>query len=256
MQTVDRITRILTQMASSASGLTLSELADATDLPPATCHRLLAAMHESRLVERGAGKRWHPGVGLVRIASSVAPVTGFGPRVEPVLTRLRDEWQECFYLSVLIDGQVVCVGSVEATDPHRVSVRVPLGRRMSLHASAAAKAILAGVAESEARSLIEADGLERFTRYTLQDLDAVAGELRAARRTGYAVCKQEVETGVVEYAATVAAPPGESPRSVGVVGTRARMGGRRREGLLDSLLAAAAGLSDQMRRPRRAAATV
>jgi IclR family transcriptional regulator, acetate operon repressor len=244
VQTVDRLVTILQRISADPRGLTLSELAREAELPPATCHRLLGSLSASGMVERDGGtKRWRPGVGLVRIAAAVSPSAGFGALVDPVLVELRDHWQECFYFSNLTDGQVVCVRSVETTEPHRISVSVPLGRRMALHASAAAKAILASLTEDESRRLLQGAAWEHFTRYTLMTVDELLADLAATRSRGFAVCDQEMELGVAAYAAAIAGPPGEAPRSLGVIGHRERLGSRLRNGLLDALLSAAEDLS-------------
>lgn len=244
MQTIDRAVSVLQAVAQAPAGLTLSELSRETGLAPATCHRLLTSLASSAMVERNdATKRWRPGLGLVRIAGSVSPAAGWGSLVDPVLVELRDHWQECFYFSNLTDGQVVCVRSVETTEPHRISVSVPLGRRMSLHASAGAKAILAHLTQDEARRLLESIELDQFTSYTLPTVDDVLRELAATRDRGFAVCDQEMELGVAAYAAAIPGPPGEAPRSLGVIGHRERLGARMRAGLLDALLTAAEELS-------------
>jgi IclR family acetate operon transcriptional repressor len=250
MQTIDRIVSIMQRVAESPSGLTLSQVARATDLAPATCHRLLQALGDAGFVEREeATKLWRPGIGLVRIAASVSPSPGFGALVDPRLAELRDRWQECFFLSVLIDQQIVCVRSIETSDPHRVKVGVPLGRRMAFHASASAKAILAHLDEDATRALLAGAAFERFTRRSHRTVEAVMADLEATRDRGFAVCDEEMEIGVVAYAATVAAPPGEAPRSLGVIGPRERMRARQREGILDALMSTAEELSEAMGAP-------
>ncbi len=250
MQTIDRIVTILERVSETPGGLTLSQLSNATGLAPATCHRLLKALSRSRLVDRDELTRcWRPGLGLVRIATSVSPTSGFGPLVDPVLVRMRERWQECFYLANLTDSEVVCVRTVETTDPNRMSVRVPLGRRMPLHAAASAKVILAHLTEEEAARLLEAGGTERITRFTMTSPAAVLADLAETRDRGYAICDQEMELGVAAYAAVISGPPGEAPRSLCVIGPRERLRARAREGMLDALVAAASDLSHGMQLP-------
>jgi IclR family acetate operon transcriptional repressor len=250
VQTIDRIVNIMESVAAAPSGLTLSQLARATSLAPATCHRLLTALGDADFVERDdATKLWRPGIGLVRIAASVSPSPGFGPLVDPVLAELRDRWQECFFLAVLIDGQVVCVRSIETSEPHRVKVTVPLGRRLALHASAAATAILSRLDDAEARALLETAPRERFTRRTRTGVEDVMADFEATRGRGFASCEEEMELGVVAYAATIDGPPGEPPRSLGVIGPRERLRARQREGLLDDLMTAAEGLGRAINAP-------
>jgi IclR family transcriptional regulator, acetate operon repressor len=247
VQTIERVVLILERVAEAPGGLTLSQLSSATGLAPATCHRLLKALDASGLVARDATtRRWRPGLGLVRIASSVSPSSGFGALAEPTLFALRDRWQECFYLANITDSEVVCVRTVETTDPNRMSVRVPLGRRMPLHAAASAKVILAHLTEDEARILLEAAGCPPITRFTLSSVAAVLADLKKVHDRGYAICDQEMELGVAAYATVISAPPGESPRSLCVIGPRERLRARAREGMIDALMVAAVDLSYAM----------
>lgn len=240
MQTVARIVDILRAVASAPNGLTLSEVARAAGLPPATSHRLLAALQDSSLVERDeASKRWRTGVGVMVIAASVTPTIGFAALAEPAIAALRDRWQECFYLSVLSDSEVVCVHSAGTTEPHRVKVHVPLGRRFPLHSSAAAKAILSQLPTNQALELLRRQPLTRFTEHTIVDVDEIAADLRFARGLEHAICDQEMELGVNAMAVAVPGPPGEPPRSLGVIGPRERIRTHTERGLLEDLFTTA-----------------
>lgn len=246
MQTVDRVVRIMQRLGDQPRGATLSELSRSVDLAPATCHRLLNALAAGELVERDAAtRRWHPGAGLARIAASVSPAPGFAVRATPTLLALRDRWQMCFFLCVLIDGQVICVRTAEPDAPNRMGVYVPLGRRMALHASASAKAILCDLQPEAARALLEADApLEEFTRFTCTEIEEVETQLQEAHRRRYAACDEEIELGVSTFAAVIDAPPGESPRSLGVIAPRAQLRAAARDGLLTALTDAADDLSE------------
>ncbi len=234
------------RLGDSPQGATLSELSRAVGLAPATCHRMLNALADGGLVERDdATRRWRPGVGLARIAASVSPAPGFAEVAMPALTELRNRWQMCFFLAVLSDGEVICVRTAGPDAPHHVGVHVPLGRRMALHATASAKAILCDLDPSAAHSLLVAHSpLERFTRFTRTDVAEIEAGLVEARRARYASCDQEVTLGVSAYAAVIAAPPGESPRSLGVIAPRAQLREASRRGLLNNLTTAAEELSE------------
>jgi DNA-binding IclR family transcriptional regulator len=244
MQTIDRIVTIMHSVAESRDGLTLTEVARVTGLPPATAHRLLSALQKRALVERDErSKRWRAGLGILRMAASMIPSVGFSALADPLLTELRDRWQECFYLSVLADGEVVCVRSVATIAPHRMSVHVPVGRRFPLHASAAAKAILSDLPLSETRQLLTARDAEPFTQHTIVDVDELLADLTYVRAAGYAVCDQEMELGVTALAVAIGGPPGEAPRSLGVIGPRERIRAYMLTGLLTDIVDAGSRLS-------------
>jgi len=238
MQTIDRIVTIMYSVAESPDGLTLSEVARVTGLPPATAHRLLAALQKRSLVERDEpSKRWRAGLGILRMAASMIPSVGFSALADPVLAELRDRWQECFYLSVLADGEVVCVRSVATTAPHRMSVHVPVGRRFPLHA------ILSYLPLPETRQLLSAREPECFTRQTIVDVEELLADLTYVRAAGYAVCDQEMELGVTALAVAIGGPPGEPPRSLGVIGPRERIRADMLTGLLTDIVDGGARLS-------------
>ena len=252
MQIVVRIAAVLEHVATSTAGLTLTEVARAVDLSPATTHRLLGGLAASDLVQRDPlSKRWRVGIGLVRIASAVTPTPGFGELVDPVLRRLRDRWQECFYFAVLNDGEVVCIRSAQTTAAHQMGVDLPLGRRLALHCSAAARAILAHLAQGEAERLLAGYELTPFTDRTLVDLGEILAELEITRERGFALCDQETELGVIAFATPVFGPPGEPPRSIGVIGPRGRLRRMPEPGLMGDLRAAAFELSRAGRAPRQ-----
>ena len=241
MQIIGRVAMILEQLAHAPQGMTLSELSASTSLAPGTCHRLLAGLQEARLADRDeASLRWRPGLGLVRIASTLNNRRGEAS-IDRVLEGLRDRWQECFFVSVLTEEAVVCIRSVETTDPNRVSVTVPPGRRLPLHASASGKAIVAAVPKATGRAMLTATRRTRFTDSTLTRLADIDRDLASTRERGYAVCDQELETGVLAYAVSFRDPQDEL-RSLGVIGPRERLIEHGEAGLLRALIDAGADL--------------
>lgn len=241
MQIIDRVGTIIEHLAEAPHGLTLSEVSAATGLSPGTCHRLLGGLQQARLAQRDESSlRWQPGLGLVRIAAALNRQTGV-TNIDRALESLRDEWQECFYVAVWTEEAVVCIRSVETTDMNRVSVSVPLGRRFPLHASASAKAILAQLPRAASREKLTHSPRSRFTDWTLTRLVDIEKDLVRTRERGYAICDQEIETGVVAYAVPLLGPHGEL-RSLGVIGPRERLIDVSEHGLLRALADAAADL--------------
>lgn len=245
MQTIDRSVAVMEQIASSPNGMTLSELARATGLASATCHRLLAALAKSGLVEREpATKSWRPGVALVRIAAAVVPGDRLGAAVDNALSALRDRWQEFFYLAVVSDDRVICARSIQTSDSNRVLLSLPIGRRVVMHAAASSRAILAELSEKEARRLLSTEPRTRFTTDTTTTIPDLLKDLAQTRSRGYAACEEEIEYGISEYAVAVAGPPGERPRSLTVVGPTQRLRRLVDDGMLDDLRARGREISD------------
>jgi IclR family acetate operon transcriptional repressor len=236
MQTITRALVILNRIADDHAGASLAEIAESTKLPLASCHRILAALTQDELIERHpTSKRYRPGPALVRLSASVSR-TGVGPVLDAGLAKLRDHWQECFFLAAIVGDAIVAVRSVSAVDPNRMSVSVPLGRRMYPHAAASCKAILAHRSKSDRSSLIAAaGGLVTLTDHTVTDRRALERELDNLAEVGYGVCDQESEPGVAAFAVAVVPPSGYVQWSLAVIGPRDRLFASKERGMIDEM---------------------
>lgn len=236
MQIISRALSVLEEVARRPHGGGLVEIANATELPAATCHRLLAALQEDELVDRDpASRRYRPGQALARLAAMVSS-TGYGATIEAGMAALRDRWQECFFLAAMIDDAIVSVRSMQTVDPNRMSVSVPLGRRMSPHAAASGKAILAYLPEDQAeRVLGAADGLASLTENTITDPEEFQRELDRVREEGYGICDEEAEAGAGAFAVPIVLADGSVHSSLAVIGPRNRLFALRDQGLLDDM---------------------
>jgi len=237
--TVDKALAILSAVAASSNGLTLSAIARSAGLSPATCHRLLRTLMRRQFVARDGSGQYRHGIGLLKLAAAVTSSSVLGEPTEAILRSLRDRWQECFYLSVLVDDAVVCLRSVATTDPNRMGVYVPLGRRFPPHAAAAAKVILAFGRDGLAQRLLAKEDLVAFTRFTHTAEEEIHNELEATRERGYAICDQEMEIGVIAFAVPVAVADGDVVWSLGVIGPRERLLAALEEGLIGEMVASA-----------------
>jgi IclR family acetate operon transcriptional repressor len=244
VQAVTRAFNILREIASSSDGRSFAEIAAATGLPLATCHRSLRGLVDSGLVTRDATmKRFYPGPALVRLAATVW-TTSSGQIVDSSLVRLRDRWQECFFLASVVEDSIICTRSASAMDPHRMSVSVPLGQQMNPHAAASCKAILAFRSDGEREALLAAaGGLVRLTDRTIVDIEVLRRELDKIPSRGYAICDQEAEYGVATFAVPVIPGSGPVQSSLGVVGPRDRLFASRDAGLIDDMTEAAAAFA-------------
>jgi IclR family transcriptional regulator, acetate operon repressor len=243
VQALNRIVTILRAVAEAPEGLTLSEVASAASLPSATAYRFLKDLAEEGLVERQTlTKRYRYGPGLTRLALSIKAADFMSDTEESELRALRDRWQDCFYVSALLDGDVVCIRSTETNDPVRMGIFVSIGRRLAIHSSAAAKAIMAHQPRSNVESRLSQEALERFTPHTLTNPTEILADLSQTRKRGYAVCDQEMELGVAALAVPVFDARNAVSRSVGVIALRDRILGDRRQQLLEDMHHAAAAL--------------
>ena len=140
-QTLDRGLRVLSVLAETHDGLTVTELASALGVNRTVVYRLVATLEQHRLVRRDARSRLHVGLGVLHLASAVQPV--LRDQAAPVLRQLAETLGCTAHLTVADGDEALALAVVEPswTDFH-VSYRI--GARHPLTQGAAGKAILLG----------------------------------------------------------------------------------------------------------------
>ena len=140
---LDKSVAVLDALATSAEGLTLGELQDATGLPRATCHRLAAALETHGMVRRNAEGRYALGFALGALAAAAQRQFPLAVRARPVLERLVTQTGESVQLYVREGNNRRCVVSLQS--PHGLRWIIaegevyPLGRGSAGHVLAGEK---------------------------------------------------------------------------------------------------------------------
>ena len=156
-QTLDRGLRVLSVLAGSPEGLTITELAARLDVNRTVVYRLVSTLEQHALVRRSARGRLHVGLGMLALASAVHPLVR--DAAGPVLRELAEGVGCTAHLTVAEGDEALALVVVEPswTDFH-VSYRV--GSRHPLRQGAAGKAILAGRAGDEAPYVLTSGELQ------------------------------------------------------------------------------------------------
>lgn len=139
-RTVDRAFDLLAAVTESANGESLSELARATSLSPATASRLLGTLVKRGLVRRDEQGCYRPGIGLMQMAAMVL-------RGEPLyelagvhLTALAEATNETANLGVAVDADRALYLRQVAGD-HRVQTASWTGRTIPREGTAMGAAL-------------------------------------------------------------------------------------------------------------------
>ena len=78
-----------------------------------------------------------------------------------------------------------------------------LGKPMPLHAGSPGKLLLAFLPPSESRKALREESLTAFTPRTIVDMEALAAELCAIRRRGYAISSSEHSPGITSISCPI-----------------------------------------------------
>ena len=224
---LDRTFAILRLFTPDAADWTVTEAAQALDLPVPTVHRLLAALQRHGYVARDeVSKRYRLGVAAFELGRRASSSTDLRATSLRVLESIAAASGETVLLTVIGPDRrtSVCLERVESREPLRLSV-VP-GMRVPLHAGASQKALLAYMSDTDLHSFMDG-GLLPLCDATITDPLALEQELKAIRRRGWATSYQETNLGLWGIAITLLDAGANPVAAVGLAGPRARLPKRR-----------------------------
>ncbi len=211
VQSIARAAAVLRALERAPAGLSLTELATATELPKSTAHRIVAALAVEELVAHERGGAVRLGAAAARLGA--ASREALGERLRPVLLGLRRELDETVDLAVLDGAAVRFVDQVPA--PRRLRATSAVGELFPLHCTANGKALLAALPEERALALLP-EPLPRLTSRTIASRERLLEELATIRHVGVAFDREEHTEGICAVGAAIASPGDPAAAAISV----------------------------------------
>ena len=237
-----RLFALLEVVASKDQFFSLQGLAEATDIPKPTLHRMLQQLENAGLLERsGDSRQYGTGVRLRKLAENLLLNDTFHGARHGVLRSLVNEVGESCNLTALSGSEVMYLDRVETPAPLRFYLHS--GSRVPVHCSASGKLFLADMTPAQRQRLLAHAPLEVFTPKTLIDLDALEEEIKQVKRQGFALDNEEFLPGLLCVAVLVPSASGRSNLCVAVQAPIMRLTPDKALGLLPALHRAAEALS-------------
>ena len=222
VRSLTRALSILQNLAKNPDGMSLTELSEATSLPPSTTHRLLTTLEAERFVRPDSqGGLWRIGVAAFFVGSAFSRSRDTLTLVRPYLKRLMEVSGETSNLFVESEGEAVCIGQIESR--HAMRAITGVGGRVSLHASGAGKVLLAFVEHRQLDRFVRPGELNAYTTRTITVRDELERQLEVIRSEGHAIDDEENAIGMRCVAAPVFNEFGEVVAAISVSGPKARI---------------------------------
>lgn len=192
--------RVMSVLAASPSGITLSEVASATGLTRAGARRLLLT-----LVAEGYARQDErlfaltPRLlGMARLWLTQAPLWS---RAEPHMRHLSSALNESCSAAVLSGADVVYVARVASR--HILNIALDVGTRLPAYCTSMGRVLLAGLPQAELAAALAATPLARRTDATVTDIAALTGIIGNVRSDGFAIVDGELEPGLRSIAVPI-----------------------------------------------------
>lgn len=237
-----RLFALLEVVASKDQFFSLQQLAEETNIPKPTLHRMLQQLDSAGLLARSADSRQYgTGVRLRKLAENLLLNDTFHGARHGILRSLVNEVGESCNLTALSGSEVMYLDRVETPAPLRFYLHS--GSRVPVHCSASGKMFLANMTPAQRQRLLAHASLEAFTPKTLTDLDALEEEIKLVKRQGFALDNEEFLPGLLCVAVLVPSANGRSNLCVAAQAPIMRLNAQKATQLLPALQRAADALS-------------
>ena len=190
MDAIQRALGIIQRLAAAPKGRSLTDLAEDMRVNKPTVFRTLASLENAGYVEQDPVSQYYRlTLKIASVAFALLDSMGLEEVCQPYLDDLARETGELVQLAVVQSQDMIFAAKAEGTQ--RVKVVPELGRRVTLHASAAAKTWLASLPEDEAIRIVTTHGMSRNTPSTITRVADFLAELELTRQRGYGTSVQE-----------------------------------------------------------------
>lgn len=197
-----RLLRVLDAFDTAHPELSLTEVAQRSNLPVSTARRLLTELTHWGGVDRLVDNRYRIGMRLWRIGVLAPQQRDLTEAARPLMHDLCTATKETVQVMVLDGHEALCLEKVSAESASPTASEV--GGRLPLYATAVGKCLLAFSTRDLLTDVLEA-GLTRHTQYTITQPGQLVRQLKSVRTDGVAFSREEMTMGAVSVAAPIIA---------------------------------------------------
>lgn len=202
--------------------LSLSEVARLTNMPVSTCHGVFKALEQRGFLYFDAGREAYPTRRLWDLAQEINLNDPLVLRLQPALSKLRDEVDETIILGVRHGDTVLYLLVLESSQAIRYSAQA--GERKPLHSSSIGKVMLAAMSPGEFEQWLRKADLKKVTDRTIVSVARLKADIAASRELGYCVTHGENVSDVMAIAAPLQI--GSSVFGIAIAGPLQRLADR------------------------------
>jgi IclR family pca regulon transcriptional regulator len=200
LQGLERGLAVIRAFSAEAPSLTLSEVARAVGITPATARRILLTLEELGYV-RSDNRRFSLTPRVLALGWAYLSSLDLGELAGPFMEELSAKTRESCSIATLDLPDIVYVARVPTS--RIMTVALGVGARLPAYPTSMGRVLLADLPDGELTSYLETLQAERLTDRTLTAADDLHAAITQARADGYALVDQELELGLRSIAAPI-----------------------------------------------------
>ncbi len=244
VRAVERALQILGCFDDQHQERGISEIAQAVDLHKATAHRIVTTLVNYGYLERaGDGQKYRLGLVLPELGFKVIRRMDLRREAMPHMLQLVEQWDETCDLSIFDQGQVFYVEVIHGN--RALSITAAVGQRLPAHCTASGKVFLAHLPSDILEGWLEKP-LKAYTSQTITSKEDLLKQFKMIRSQGYAVDREETETGVNAIAAPICNEQGNVVAAMSIPVPVSRLVAEREPEMVTSLKQAAQAISRRL----------
>lgn len=203
IKVIDKMIEILLLFLEEKRPLGVSYISKNLKIYKSSVFRILKTLQSRGFIKQGENKKYWLGSKFYSLGMLYKNESELADLTNRYLKQLSNKINETVHLAVFdeIDYRKVVVINNIATK-QRLGSSPAAGSRNPTHASALGKVLLA-YSSDEIIETILSSSLKKFTENTITDKEKLKEELKEIRKRGYAVDREELEEGLVCYAAPI-----------------------------------------------------
>lgn len=180
--------------------MTLSEVAQATGMTPATARRALLTLQSLGYVGAN-GRRFLLLPKVLSLGAAYLSSMNLRDVVQPFLQEVADRFRDAVSLAILDGDSVVYLAHVPSS--RRIVFRASVGYRLPVHCTSLGLTLLAHAPQAQQDALLAKAPFQKYTPMTLSEADQLRTALEQVREQGYALQESQLEIGVLSVAVPV-----------------------------------------------------
>jgi IclR family transcriptional regulator, pca regulon regulatory protein len=226
--------------------MTLSEVADSTDMSRASARRFLLTFVQAGYMEMD-GKRFYLTPKLLELGQSIVSSANIWETARPIITELSEKLGESCYGAVLDGSEVLYVVHHSGTQRF-VNIGIRVGSRLPAYCTSIGRVLLSGLSDKALEQVLSDVKPVAHTPKTVTAKGKLRDIIREARQSGWSVVDEELEVGLRSVSAPIRSRSGEIIAALNICGPSARVSVEEvRMHFLPELLEATARINRLMR---------
>lgn len=222
VQAVDSVFKTLEILSVHPFGLTLSEVAEMTELSRAAARRyLLSLVGNGYAVQQG--RRFCLSSKIVSVARQWLNDGQIWNLAQPILKSVTGELQESCSVGQLSGAEVIYVARSAAR--RLMSVQIAVGTHLPAYCTSMGQVLLAHLADDARRRMVRDIEFEALTIHSLTSVSELEARLEEVREQGFAVVEEELELGLCSIAVPIRHPNGDVVYALNVSAPKDRFSG-------------------------------